>query len=122
MAHGLYPSCDARVRYISNRGEGSVSVLDFVTRKIVAKWRVSGGGSPDLGSVSADSEQLRLSGRYSDAVYVFGTRSGRLLKEIKVGNGPHCLTFFPQPGRYSLGHTGNYPQHWITRSRKMPAL
>src|SRR6476660_7189220 len=36
-AHGLYPSRDAKLLYISNRGEGSVSVLDFATRKIVHK-------------------------------------------------------------------------------------
>ena len=108
MAHGLYPSRDATRLFISNRGEGSVSVLNFATRKIIAKWRIPGGGSPDMGSVSADGKQLWLSGRYSDVVYVFDTRSGKLLKKITVGNGPHGLTYFPQPGRYSLGHTGNY--------------
>ena len=27
--------------------------------------------------------------------------------KIKVGTEPHGLTVWPQPGRYSLGHTGN---------------
>ena len=107
-AHGLYPSRDATRLYISNRDEGSVSVLKFATRKLIAKWTIPGGGSPDMGSVSADGKQLWLSGRRSNVVYVFDTRSGTLLKKIRVGNGPHGLTFFPQPGRYSLGHTGNY--------------
>ena len=26
---------------------------------------------------------------------------------IRVGANPHGLTVWPQPGRYSLGHTGN---------------
>ncbi|AZI42740.1 hypothetical protein EHF33_08240 [Deinococcus psychrotolerans] len=107
-AHGLYPSRDATRLFISNRDEGSVSVLNFAKRKLIAKWKIPGGGSPDMGSVSADGKQLWLSGRRSNVVYVFDTRSGKLLKKIKVGNGPHGLTFFPQPGRYSLGHTGNY--------------
>ncbi|GAA4018792.1 hypothetical protein GCM10022631_34880 [Deinococcus rubellus] len=107
-AHGLYPSRNAKELYISNRDEGSVSVLNFATRKLIAKWRIPGGGSPDMGSVSANGKQLWLSGRRSNVVYVFDTRSGKLLKSVKVGNGPHGLTFFPQPGRYSLGHTGNY--------------
>ncbi|GAA4012298.1 hypothetical protein GCM10022631_25160 [Deinococcus rubellus] len=107
-AHGLYPSRDATRLFISNRGEGSVSVLDFATRKLIAKWKIPGGGSPDMGSVSPDGKQLWLSGRYSDVVYVFDTRSGKVLKIIKVGKGPHGLTYFPQPGRYSLGHTDNY--------------
>ena len=25
---------------------------------------------------------------------------------IPVGSGPHGLAVYPQPGRYSLGHTG----------------
>ena len=107
-AHGTYPSRDAKFLYISNRGEGSVSVLEFAIRKLVAKWVIPGGGSPDMGSVSADGKQLWLTGRNNGEVYVFDTRSGRLEARIKVGKGPHGLTFFPQPGRYSLGHTGVY--------------
>jgi YVTN family beta-propeller protein len=107
-AHGLYPSRDGTRLFISNRGEGTVSVLDFATRRLVARWTVPGGGSPDMGSVSADGRQLWLSARRSDEVYVFDTRSGRLIRRVTVGGGPHGLTYFPQPGRYSLGHTGNY--------------
>lgn len=107
-AHGLYPSRDGTRLFISNRGEGTVSVLDFKSRHLVARWVIPGGGSPDMGSVSADGRQLWLSARYSDVVYVFDTRTGRLLRQIRVGHGPHGLTYFPQPGRYSLGHTGNY--------------
>ena len=29
------------------------------------------------------------------------------VKKIPVGTEPHGLTVWPQPGRYSLGHTGN---------------
>ena len=107
-AHGVYPSRDAKYLYISNRGEGSVSVLEFATQKLVAKWQIPGGGSPDMGSVSADGRQLWLAGRNNGEVYVFDTSNGKLEKRIKVGRGPHGLTFFPQPGRYSLGHTGVY--------------
>ncbi len=107
-AHGIYPSRDAKDLYISNRGEGTVSVLDFATRTVIAKWVIPGGGSPDMGSVSADGTQLWLSARYSDEVYVFDTVKGAFLRRIKVGRGPHGLSYFPQPGRYSLGHTGVY--------------
>ncbi|MEV1170508.1 YncE family protein [Nonomuraea sp. NPDC049784] len=105
-AHGLYVSRDSRVLYVSNRGEGSVSVVSFATRKKIAKWRLPGGGSPDMGGVSADGRQLWLSGRYDRAVYVISTSTGNLIRKIKVGAGPHGLCVYPQPGRYSLGHTG----------------
>ncbi|MBT2225214.1 YncE family protein [Nonomuraea sp. NEAU-A123] len=105
-AHGLYVSRNARLLYVSNRGEGTVSVVSFARREVVDRWRIPGGGSPDMGGVSADGKQLWLSGRYHGVVYVFSTETGRLLHKIKVGQGPHGLCFYPQPGRYSLGHTG----------------
>ena len=104
--HGLYPSRDAKYLYATNRGEGSISVISFRTRKVVKKWRIPGGGSPDMGGVSANGKVLWLSGRYSGVVYAISTRDGRLLARIPVGSGPHGLCVWPQPGRYSLGHTG----------------
>jgi YVTN family beta-propeller protein len=114
--HGLYPSRDGTKLYVANRGSnkihgaehgmGSVSVLDFATRKVDATWPIPGGGSPDMGNVSADGKQLWLSGRYDNVVYVFDTTTGAV-RIIPVGKEPHGLTVWPQPGRYSLGHTGN---------------
>jgi YVTN family beta-propeller protein len=106
-AHGLYPSRDASVLYVSNRGSGSVTVIDFATRQPVATWTIPGGGSPDMGGVSADGTMLWLSGRYNDVIYGFSTVDGHLLTKIPVGRQPHGLCVWPQPGRYSLGHTGN---------------
>jgi DNA-binding beta-propeller fold protein YncE len=105
-AHGLYTSRDARYLYVSNREEGSVSLISFATRRAVRKWRIPGGGSPDMGGVSADGRVLWLTGRYDGVVYAISTRSGRLIRRIRVGTGPHGLCVYPQPGRYSLGHTG----------------
>jgi YVTN family beta-propeller protein len=104
--HGLYVSRDSKYLYISNRGEGSISVLDFATGKLVKKWQIKGGGSPDMGGVSADGKVLWLSGRYNSEVYAVDTGTGRTLAKIPVGRGPHGLAVYPQPGRYSLGHTG----------------
>ena len=115
--HGIYPSRDGRFMYVTNRGwnttaggrhgPGSVAVLDPRTRRVVATWPVPGGGSPDMGNVSADGRELWVSGRYDDEVYVFDTQTGQLRHRIKVGREPHGLCVWPQPGRYSLGHTGN---------------
>jgi YVTN family beta-propeller protein len=105
-AHGLYPSRDARYLYVTNRGNGSITVIDFATKKIVTTWRIPGGGSPDMGGVSPDGKVLWLSGRYNSVVYAISTVTGRLLAKIPVGVQPHGLCVWPQPGRYSLGHTG----------------
>ena len=105
-AHGLYPSRDGKLLYVSNRSEGSISVINFHTRHQAAKWWIPGGGSPDMGGVSANGKVLWLSGRYNAVVYAISTRNGKLLARIPVGQGPHGLCVWPQPGRYSLGHTG----------------
>jgi YVTN family beta-propeller protein len=105
-AHGLYVSRDSRVLYVSNRGEGSVSVIEFASRKVIDKWRLPGKASPDMGGVSADGKVLWLSGRYNAEVYAIDTGNGKLLARIPVGREPHGLCVYPQPGRYSLGHTG----------------
>jgi DNA-binding beta-propeller fold protein YncE len=105
-AHGLYPSRDDRFLYVTNRGEGSISVISFSTRHVVKKWRIAGGGSPDMGNVSANGKILWLTGRWNGVVYAISTANGRLLAKIPVGAGPHGLCVWPQPGRYSLGHTG----------------
>ena len=87
-AHGLYPSRDGKKLYVINRGtravygpprgKGSVAVLDFATRKIEATWIIPGGGSPDMGNVSADGTRLWVSGRYDDVVYVIDTTTGEV--------------------------------------------
>jgi DNA-binding beta-propeller fold protein YncE len=106
-AHGIYPSRDAQSIYVSNRDEGSISVIDAATLTVRALWRLPRGGSPDMGGVSADGRQLWLSGRSNAVVYVLDTATGRLLHSIPVHAGPHGLCVWPQPGRFSLGHTGN---------------
>jgi YVTN family beta-propeller protein len=105
-AHGLVVSRDAKLLYVANRNAGSVSVISFRTGRVAATWRLPGGGSPDMGAVSADGKVLWLSGRYNGVVYAIDTSSGRLLAKIPVGAGPHGVAVWPQPGRYSLGHTG----------------
>ena len=105
-AHGLYTSRDARYLYVTNRGSGSISVIDLATRRLKTTWYIPGGGSPDMGNVSPDGKVLWLSGRYDDCVYAISTTNGHLIAKIPVPNMPHGLAVWPQPGRYSLGHTG----------------
>ena len=116
-AHGITPSHDGTKVYVSNRGwatmaagskgPGSVSVVDVATDEVIDTWPVPGGGSPDMGNLTADGKELWLSGRYDAEVYAFDTATGQLIARIPVATGPHGLTVWPQAGRYSLGHTGN---------------
>ena len=105
-AHGFVVSRDGTKLYVTNRTGGSVSVLDMQTQNIITKWIT--GGSPDMGGVSADGTRLWLSNRYGGSVMAIDTSDGHVVARISVGSGPHGVCVFPQPGRYSLGHTGNY--------------
>ena len=105
-AHGLYVSRDSKWLYVSNRGEGSITLIDLGTRKVSTKWQLPGPASPDMGGVSTDGKVLWLAGRFNSEVYAINTENGQLLARIPVGHGPHGLCVYPQPGRYSLGHTG----------------
>jgi DNA-binding beta-propeller fold protein YncE len=107
MPHGLIPSRDGRRLYVTDRGAGEVSVVSFASHRILDTWVIPGGGSPDMGGVSANGRVLWVSGRYDGLVYAFSTTTGRLVARIPVGGSPHGLLVWPQPGRYSLGHTGN---------------
>ena len=81
-------------------------MINFATRRVEAVWPIPGGGSPDMGNVSADGRWLWLSGRFDRVVYAIDTTTGEV-KTIPVGVQPHGLAVWPQPDRYSLGHTGN---------------
>ena len=107
-AHGLQVSRDTKSLYVSNRLEGSISVIDFASRSVVAKWKMSGGGSPDMLQLNPEGTQLWASGRYNAEVYVFDTRTGDLIERIRVGSEDHGLTYFPNVGQHSLGHNGVY--------------
>src|SRR5205814_5782720 len=109
-AHGLQVSRDTKSLYVSNRLEGSVSVIDFASRTVVAKWTIPGGGSPDMLQLNPDGTRLWASGRYNATVYVFDTTTGGVAARTPVGTEDHGLTYFPNVALHSVGHNGGYRQ------------
>jgi YVTN family beta-propeller protein len=103
-AHGLYVSRNTKHLYVTSRAGGAISVIDFATRRIVATWKVP--GTPDMGGVSPDGKVLWLAGRYTGSVYAISTTTGHVIATIPAGISPHGLCVWPQPGRFSTGHTG----------------
>ena len=106
-AHGLYPSW-MHASYMSPTASPERSLLSASGR---AAWWQPGSfpcpraltweGSPRTGRT------LWLSGRYNAEVYAINTATGRGPRaRIPVGQGPHGLCVWPQPGAHSLGHTG----------------
>jgi DNA-binding beta-propeller fold protein YncE len=102
--HGLYVSRNTKDLYVTSRAGGAISVINFATRRIVATWKVP--GTPDMGGVSPNGKVLWLAGRYTGSVYAISTTDGHVLATIPAGISPHGLCVWPQPGRFSTGHTG----------------
>src|SRR5206468_2938466 len=65
--HGFSVGRGGKPFYVMNRGwntiyggrhgPGSITVLDPESRKILATWFIPGGGSPDMGNVTADGKE-----------------------------------------------------------------
>ena len=105
-AHGLYVTRDSQNLIVTNRDDSSISILRFSDNKVIHKYKIPGNASPDMGGISADGNSFWVSGRYDNAIYQISLLDGHLIKKINTEKGPHGLAVWPQPGRYSLGHTG----------------
>ena len=105
-AHGLNYSRDTKRLFVSNRLAGTISVIDVASRQVSETWKV--GGSPDMLQVTPDGSQLWVSNRYQGSVSVIDTNDGHVIKTIATGAGAHGVSFFPQPGRFNVGHNGVY--------------
>ena len=109
------PVDDPYNMYFSPDGKSAIVVaearkrLDFRDPQTMAmQYSIEVPGCPGVNHAdfSIDGKWLWLAARYDDVVYRFDTSNGDV-RQVKVGAEPHGLTVWPQPGRYSLGHTGN---------------
>ena len=105
-AHGMAISRDTRALYVTNRLAGTLSVIDFAAWGVAETWRI--GGSPDMVQVTPDGQQIWVSARNHGSVYAIDSNNGGVIARIPTGAAPHGLTYFPQPGRFSIGHNGVY--------------
>jgi DNA-binding beta-propeller fold protein YncE len=94
------PSWDLRRLWVANDESSSLTPIDPATGHVRRPVPV------------ADPHNLYFTPNGRRAIVVaerlgrLDTRSGRLLPRVRVGRSPHGLCVYPQPGRYSLGHTG----------------
>jgi len=105
-AHGMAIARDTRALYVTNRLAGTLSVIDMAAFGVAQTWNI--GGSPDMVQVSPDGQQIWISARNHGFVYAIDSNNGAVIARIPTGAAPHGLTYFPQPGRFSLGHNGVY--------------
>ena len=85
-----------------------MSLISFRTRRVVKKWRLPGGGSPDMGGVSANGRVLWLTGRYNGVIYAISTRTGSPSACVSSSNSQSASSTSggPMPSRVSCATTG----------------
>jgi YVTN family beta-propeller protein len=105
-AHGLAIARDTRALYVTNRLAGTMSEIDMSAWGVARTWYI--GGSPDMVQVTPDGQQIWTSARNHGHVIVVDSNNGGVIARIPTGAAPHGLTYFPQPGRFSIGHNGVY--------------
>lgn len=87
-------------------GAGSVSLVDFRTRRVTARWALP--GSPVLGGISGNGSRLWLADSASRLVYALSAQTGKVLGKVRVHGRPLTVCVPPQPGHISVGGTGLY--------------
>ena len=106
-AHGLYPSRDSKVLFVSNRERGldhahlvrhAAPDREVAPARTAARrtWAASRPTAACCGSAAATTPRSTRSRR----------PPGACCTASRVGKGPHGMCVWPQPGRYSIGHTG----------------
>src|SRR5437016_1084227 len=101
--HGDF-SIDGRYLVMTCEYVGRLVKIDWRDRKVLGYLTLPDGGIPQDVRVSPDGAIFYVADLKAGGVHLI---DGELLKTIPVGHEPHGLTVWPQPGRYSLGHTGN---------------
>ena len=88
-AHNFLLSPDRKTLYVTNRVAGTISALNADTLDVTATLPAPGG--PDDMALSADGQELWVTGRWRASVNVIDRASGTLKAQIPVGRSPHGI-------------------------------
>jgi YVTN family beta-propeller protein len=86
-AHNFWPKGDGRHYFLSNRVEGTVSLVDTTDMKVVGTVRVPGG--PDCMDITPDGKELWVTQRFLRRVAVIDIEQLKVVASIPVGKSPH---------------------------------
>jgi YVTN family beta-propeller protein len=108
-------TADDRYAIATCEFSGELVKFDLAARKPVGYLRLQRGSMPQDIRVSPDGRVMYVADMMADGAHVIdpvafkeiNTADGSLIARIAVGVEPHGLCVWPQPGRFSLGHTGN---------------
>ncbi len=87
-AHNFFPKGDGRHYFLSNRVEGTVSLIDTKDDpKVVGSVRIPGG--PDCMDITPDGKELWVTQRFLRRVAIVDIDTLKVVAGIPVGKSPH---------------------------------
>ncbi len=89
-AHNIFrmPGDGMRV-LITNRVEGTISMIDLDKLEVVDTYRVPGG--PDDLDFTPDGKQIWVSLRWRRQIAAIDLATRKIVATVKVGRSPHCI-------------------------------
>jgi YVTN family beta-propeller protein len=101
-AHNFWPKGDGRHYFLSNRVEGTVSLIDTKDDlRVVGSVRVPGG--PDCMDITPDGKELWVTQRFLRRVAVIDVEQMRVVASIPVGKSPHGVFMLHSPALKPAG-------------------
>jgi DNA-binding beta-propeller fold protein YncE len=91
-AHNFFPWGDGRHWFLSNRVEGTVTLLDTKDMKLVGTVKVPGG--PDDMAITPDRKEMWVTQRFLRRVAVVDLEKMKMVASIPVGKSPHGIMMF----------------------------
>jgi DNA-binding beta-propeller fold protein YncE len=86
-AHNFWPKGDGRHFFLSNRIEGTISLIDTQEMKVIATIRVPGG--PDDMDITADGKELWVTQRFLRRIAIVDMATLKMVGHVPVGKSPH---------------------------------
>jgi YVTN family beta-propeller protein len=94
-AHNFWPRGDGRHWFLSNRIEGTISLLDTQDMKVVSSLRVPGG--PDCMDITPDGKELWVTQRFLRRIAIVDIATLKVTGSIPVGKSPHGVFILKAP-------------------------
>ena len=79
--------------YINLVDKDTVAVVDFKTRKVIARWPVAPGGSPVGMSIDTKNHRLFIGCRKPQKLIVMSTDDGKVITDLPIGAGVDATKF-----------------------------
>lgn len=101
-AHNFWPKGDGRHYFLSNRVEGTVSLIDTKDEpRVVSSVRIPGG--PDCMDITPDGRELWVTQRFLRRVAIVDIDTMKVVGSVPVGKSPHGVYMMKSTATVTAG-------------------